>query len=206
MSHVDITDAEGATQPVAVDIVGTDKHQLVKVEFGDIGVATQVSATNPLPVSAAISNTSVSVDDGGNSVTVDGTVSVGSAPGAARTTDSVSAALAVDAIMNGLTAVAPQYAKIVASASGATTIVSAVTSKKIVVLKWDLVTAGAVNVKWQSHVTPTDLTGLYNFAANGGIASGFCPVGHFATIAGEALDINLSGAVAVAGVLTYVAI
>ena len=107
-------------------------------------------------------------------------------------------------VYSGSTALTPKFKVITASATGATTIVALVASKKIRVLKWDMVANGAVNVKWQSSVTPTDITGLYYFAANGGIESGFCPVGHFETIAGEALNINLSGAVAVGGVLTYV--
>lgn len=108
-------------------------------------------------------------------------------------------------IYNGATALTPKFQKIVASSSGATTIVAAVTSKKIRVLAWDVVVNAAVNFKWQSHVTPTDLTGLYyNAGQGGGVARAFIPVGYFETIAGEALDINLSGAVAVGGVLTYV--
>lgn len=168
-------------------------------------------AANPVPVSDNGSSltvddggSSVSVDDNGGSLTVDGTVAISTGPAAARTTDSITSTLSADAMMSGLTVLTPKFQKITASASGATTIVAAVAGKKILVLKWDLVCNGAVNVKWQSHVTPTDLTGLYYFAANGGIASAFSPVGHFATVAGEALDINLSGAVAVGGVLTYV--
>jgi hypothetical protein len=42
------------------------------------------------------------------------------------------------------------------------------------------------------------------FGANGGVAAAYCPVGHFETAAGEALNINLSGAVAVGGHVVYV--
>jgi hypothetical protein len=107
-------------------------------------------------------------------------------------------------IYNGTAALTPKFAVIVASASGATTVVAAVTSKKIRVLRLSLVANAAVNVKFQSHATPTDKTGLYYLAANGGWVEPFCPVGIFETIGGEALDINLSGAVAVGGCLTYV--
>lgn len=121
-----------------------------------------------------------------------------------RTNNSVSAALAVDALMNNVTALTPQFSTIVASAGGATTIVAAQAGQRIVVLCWDLVASAAVNVKWQSHVTPTDLTGLYYLATNGGAAVAFSPVGHFRTLVGEALDLNLSSAVAVGGSLTWV--
>lgn len=120
------------------------------------------------------------------------------------TIDSIAAKLSTDAIMNGNTELTPKFAKIVASSSGATEVVAAVTSKKIRVLAYTLQCNAAVNAKFQSHVTPTDKTGLLYNGTNTGASPAFCPVGHFETVAGEALDINLSGAVAVGGHLTYV--
>lgn len=108
-----------------------------------------------------------------------------------------------DAIYNGSTSLTPKFAPITASSSGATTVVNAVTSKKIRVLQYVVVANAAVNVKFQSHTTPTDKTGLLYLAANGGVSSPYSPVGLFETIAGEALDINLSGSVSVGGHLTY---
>jgi hypothetical protein len=89
------------------------------------------------------------------------------------------------------------------SSSGASTLVAAVTSKRIVVYSLYLVADGAVGVKFQSHTTPTDLTGLASVAANGGLVLPFNQDGWFRTASGEALDINLSDAVAVGGVLKY---
>lgn len=91
-----------------------------------------------------------------------------------------------------------------ASALGVTEIVAAVAGKSIVVVSYVLVANGAVNVKFQSHTTPTDLTGLLYLAANGGVVAGFNQQGWFRTISGQALDINLSAAVAVGGHLNYV--
>ena len=125
-----------------------------------------------------------------------------------RTTDTAGVALASDVLVKGtlaggdLTALTPKFMKISLSATG--TVVAAVASKKIRVLGWTLIANGTVNAKWQSHVTPTDLTGLHYFVANGGISVPFSPVGHFETVAGEALDLNLSAAVAVGGSLVYV--
>lgn len=121
-----------------------------------------------------------------------------------RTNTSVAAALSVDALMNNLTALTPQFTLVSASAGGATTVVAAQAGQRIYVVRWDLIANAAVNVKWQSHVTPTDLTGLYYLAANGGLSAGFSPIGHFRTLVGEALDINLSSGVAVGGSLTWV--
>jgi hypothetical protein len=58
----------GAT--LAADEIAAVHHQLVKLEYGDDGSATQVSDTNPLPI-----------DDAGGSITVDGTVAVSAVSG-----------------------------------------------------------------------------------------------------------------------------
>lgn len=247
MTHVDIEDAHGSAQPIAVDTISAEDHQLVKVEFGAAGSATQVSSANPLPVDASGHTIPVTTIDGG-SVAIGATTDLeasgngtligvvkrlrtllnGGLPAALgpnggmkvetvgdlaldRTTDTAAVALQSDAIATGslagsnLTILTPKFAKISTSTTGSTTVVAAVTSKKIRVLRWDLVVASAINIKWQSHVTPTDLTGLYCFPANGGISAPFCPLGHFETVAGEALDINLSsGSIAVGGSLVYV--
>lgn len=93
---------------------------------------------------------------------------------------------------------------IVASNSGATTLVAAIAGTKIKIVNFIVSASAAVNFKFQSHVTPTDLTGLFYLAAAGAsIGAAYDAVGWGATIAGEALDINLSGAVAVGGVLHY---
>jgi len=104
---------------------------------------------------------------------------------------------------NGLI-LTPKRATIVASSSGVTSVVGAVTGKKIRVLSFAVSANAAVNVKFQSATTPTDLTGLMYLTDKAGFGASFSPAGHFETIAGEQLSINLSGAVAVGGFLTYV--
>ncbi len=108
-------------------------------------------------------------------------------------------------VFTATTALTPVYAPITASASGATTIVALQAGKSIYILRWSLTANGSVNMNWQSHSTTTTATGLHymtQFATAGG---SYCPAGIFKTVSGEALDINLSGAVAVGGELTYVA-
>lgn len=95
-----------------------------------------------------------------------------------------------------------KFAKIAAASSGANEVVAAVTGKKIRVLGYLLSSAGTVNAKWQS--ASTDLTGLHYTVANVQVPVAFSPVGHFETASGEALNLNLSGAVAVGGYLVYV--
>jgi hypothetical protein len=94
------------------------------------------------------------------------------------------------------------HVKISTSSSGATQLVAAVAGKKIVVISYAVIVNAAVNVKFQSG--STDLTGLMYFAANGGATVTVEGLGCFETAAGEALNINLSGAVAVGGHITYV--
>jgi hypothetical protein len=118
----------------------------------------------------------------------------------------ISASDETSTIYTGTTPLTPQFSTIVASASGATTIVNAVASKRIRVVALQVIANASVNLKWQSHVSPTDITGLAYLAANGGYVLPYNPVGWFQTVAGEALDINLSGSVAVGGSLTYVAV
>lgn len=107
-------------------------------------------------------------------------------------------------ISNAGTQLTPKFAVLTASASGVTTLVAAVAAKKLRVLALSLVANGSVNAKFQSHVTPTDKSGLYYLAANGGFVLPVNQFGWFETIAGEALDINLSGAVAVGGNIVYI--
>ena len=99
-----------------------------------------------------------------------------------------------------------QYRPITASASGATTIVPAptVAGQQIVVLDITVTHSASVNWSLQSHVTTTVATGLMYGTAGPPMVLSDPMNGLFATVPGEALDINLSSAVAVGGLITYV--
>lgn len=107
----------------------------------------------------------------------------------------------IDQGRTGTTNAPYKFASISASASGATEVVAAVTGKKIRVHTYTYVCNAAVNVKFQSATT--DKTGLEYCGANGGVSATWAIGGHFETAVGEALNINLSGNVAVGGHLTY---
>lgn len=98
--------------------------------------------------------------------------------------------------------VTPKFAIISESNSGSNEVVAAVTGKKIRILSYAFVSSGTVNAKWQS--ASNDISGLMYFIANTGISAGYNPKGHFQTAAGEALNLNLSGSVAVGGHITYI--
>lgn len=141
----------------------------------------------------------VAISAGTNNI---GDVDVLSQPARARTTDHIGAAAMTDAVMNGTDALTPKYATISESSSGDNEVVAGVTSKKIRVLSYVVMASAAVNVKWRSNAT--DKSGLLYCAANGGAVAPFSPVGHLETAAGEPLNLNLSGAVAVGGHVTYI--
>lgn len=114
-----------------------------------------------------------------------------------------SASAETGTIYSGTTALTPKFAAISASSSGDNTVVAAVTSKKIRVLRYHFTSNGTVNAKWKSSTT-SDLTGLHYMIQYASAGGSFAPVGLFETVAGEALTLNLSGAVAVGGSVTYI--
>lgn len=129
---------------------------------------------------------------------------VGSIPAAARVTDTISAAIATDAIMQNLTARTPAYAVIDAATSGDNTIVSAQgASNKIRVYAAFLVATGAVNVRFESGAGGTALTGQMALSTNTGFVLPFNPLGWFETAANTLLNLELSGATSVDGALTW---
>lgn len=106
----------------------------------------------------------------------------------------------------GGTIVTPKYALINTSSSGDTTLVAAVTSKKIRVVAYAFICSGTVGVKFQSGTGGTALTGVMDYTAQTGMNCGFNPVGWFESASGVLLAINLSAAVGVRGHLTYLEI
>ena len=172
--NVAITPGAGAT--VAADDIGGVLWQRVKVGWGGDGVAGDVSAANPLPVSA---------------------------PAATRTTHHLGAADMVDAIMQGLTALTPKFAKAnVAQSTTDGSIIAGVASKILVVLEFRL-HCGATATNATFNTKPagagTAISELFALGANGGHSPGFCPVGHFKTGVGEGLSLT-TGAGSTVGV------
>lgn len=98
-------------------------------------------------------------------------------------------------------------AKIDASSSGSNEIVAAVAGKRIRVLGYVVIANAAVAITWLS--ASTSLSGAMNLAGAGyGVSTGQAVTEgfrgfHLQTAVGEALNLNLSGAVAVGGHLVY---
>jgi hypothetical protein len=94
---------------------------------------------------------------------------------------------------------------ITSAGAGDNTLVAAVAGKKIRVHGYELSASAAVNAKFRSGTT--DITGLIYLAAAGSGADAQDragdPDGLFETVAGQALVLNLSAAVAVGGWVDY---
>lgn len=125
-------------------------------------------------------------------------------PARAATTDTITAKLATDTLQDGTTALTPKFAAIAASSSGDNTLVAAVSGKKIRVLSYTLVAAGAVTCRFEDGAGGTAKSGVMSFGANGGVSVPFSPLGHFETTANTLLNLELGGAVSVAGHVCYV--
>lgn len=181
---------------------------------------TNISGTVSLPTGAATATKQDSIVTAVNATTTAvtaGTVGTG-VPGTPNTTTVLSiqgeasmtpvkdiSAERTDAIYNNETALTPKFAVISAASSGNNTLVASVSGKKIRVLAYNFMGNGAVNAKFQSGASGTDLTGLkYIAAAGGGLCAPYNPLGWFETAATTLLNINLSGAIAVGGELVYV--
>jgi hypothetical protein len=94
-----------------------------------------------------------------------------------------------------------KFATISASMSGNTSVVSAVTGRKLRVLSYTYVVEGAVDVKFTDE--SGDLTGAMTHGTEGEGVAVAATAGLFETTAGEALRINLSANINVRGHLSY---
>lgn len=104
-------------------------------------------------------------------------------------------------LSNDLAAVG--YGVIDAATSGDNTLLAAVTGKKIRVHALFVVAAGTVTVRFESAAGGTAMTGQMNLVANAGFVLPYNPAGWFETVAGELLNMELSGAVSVDGSFVY---
>lgn len=94
---------------------------------------------------------------------------------------------------------------IAASGAGGNELVAAVATRKIRVLAFALSFSGTTNSKFRTG-TSADLTGLFYGLAGTQVSSpavDFSNRGHFETVVGEALTLDLSAAVAVGGYVIY---
>lgn len=182
--NLNIKDGSGNPVVKATKDIGAGV-QLEKVLLADAAGAPLAALPVTLPADQSVSI------EGTVPVSIAGTVAVsGNIAAAARLLDDT-----------GATAV-PKFAPISAAASGATSVVAAVTGKRIRVLGYVFMAAAAGTVLFRGTVTA--LTGAFPVVANSGVASAASPMGQFQTPVGEALNIVLSAAFAVGGHVVYI--
>ncbi len=196
-----VTIANNSTGVLSVD----DNGSTLSIDDG-AGSLT-IDNTDITTIAGAVSGTEMQVDvvaslpAGTNNI---GDVDVLSQPARAATTDNLGAALMTNVIHNGTTALTPKFAAIDAALSGDNTLVAAVAAKKIRVLSLMMVSAGTVTTRFEDGASGTALSGQMNLVANSGFTLPFNPVGWFETTANTLLNLELSGAVSVDGMLVYV--
>lgn len=182
---VRLSDGSSAITTLPVSLASVPSHAVTNagtfaVQAAQSGTWTVTGTGGTFPVT-----------DSGGSLTVDN-----------AGTFAVQAEHESNSLRVGGTATTVLRAAIAVSSSGANQIVAADATKKIRVIKYKLSANGAVNAKWQS--ASTDLTGLAYLPQYGVDSGAWCVGGHFETSANQALNLNLSGAVAVGGYVVYV--
>ncbi len=95
----------------------------------------------------------------------------------------------------------PKYAAVSCASSGSNALVAAVPGKRLKLIACILVADGTVAVKFRS--ASTDLTGAMSLIVNSGFVIPESVVGWCVTAQGEALNLNLSAAIQVSGMLVY---
>lgn len=97
-----------------------------------------------------------------------------------------------------------QRAAVAAASSGDNTLVAAVAGKRIRVLALVLVASGGANsVRLESAAGGTALSGVMDLVSDGQLVLPYNAAGWCETVAAELLNLELSAATAVAGLLLY---
>lgn len=179
----------GTAAAIAADDIASVLYQRVKLSLGADGTAVDAVAGSGV-VGTGVQRVVLATDV--------------ALPAGTNLLGSASAKLGTDAIMDGVTPLTPKFAAIAAASSGDNTLIAAVVSKKIRVLSYALVAAGAVTCRFEDGAGGTAKSGQMALAANGVLSVPFSPVGHFETTANTLLNLELGGAVSVAGHICYV--
>lgn len=100
-----------------------------------------------------------------------------------------------------------QFAVVSAAVGGDNTLVAAVTGKKLRVVALVLVASGGANsARLESGASGTAITGVMDIIDNGQLVLPFNPAGWCETAASALLNLELSAATAVGGLLAYVTV
>ena len=173
---------------------------------GDASAANQVLANTKLDTLATKLDSVITNVDGLETNTASTNTKLDTMITAAQSTATINVAADTANVFDGTTMVPVKRVLVQASTSGNNTIIAAVSGKRFRILSYNLIANGAVNGKFQTGASGTDETGLmYCAAAGDGMVADFNEGGWFETrTANTLLNLNLSAAIAVGGVLTYI--
>ena len=107
-------------------------------------------------------------------------------------------------VMGGFLPARELFTSISAKDAGSNVVVQGSGGLRIRVVKYTLSPGGPVVVTWESSKAGAISGPMPISPEGGGLDSGYCPAGLMQTAFGEDLTLNLSSAVSVGGMLTYV--
>lgn len=191
--------AVGAT--VQRTTLASDDPAVVALQIMDDWDESDRAKVNPIVGQAGVAGGSGTVGATTQRVTLATDVAL---PAGTNLLGRVSASNETSAIYNGTTALTPKFAVISAASSGDNTLVAAVASNHIRVVALNLVSSGAVSVRFESGAGGTALTGVMPLIASSGFTLPYNPVGWFETGVNTLLNLELSAATGVYGFLTYI--
>lgn len=174
--------------------------------YGSNGVLLQQSVANDLIVT--LDGEAIDVNQSGAPWSVEAaqsgtwTVTVDSMP-TVTVQGTVTAIEDTQYLFSNGSSVNPQFAAISAASAGDNTLVAAGTGQ-IRILSGFLVAAAAVDIRFESGAGGTALSGVISLAANAGFVLPYNPKGWFQTGGATLLNLELSAAVQVSGVLQYI--
>ena len=103
-------------------------------------------------------------------------------------------------------ALTPKYLAVDVNSSGDNTLVAAVSGKRILVIGCVLIAAGTVSIRFESGAGGTPISGVMDLTTNSGFTAPLGIPGWGRTATNTLLNLELSGAVKVSGMLVYVEI
>lgn len=193
--------ATSAKQP-ALGTAGTASADVITVQ--GIASMTPVLATVSQATASSLNATVVQGTAANLKATVVGAGSAGTADAGVVSIQGIASMTPVITETSATLAVAPLRVAIAASSSGDNAVIAAVSSKKTYVYAFELSFSGTVNAKFTDGASGTNLGGLYYGVANAGAANSVQPPYYlFVTSTNTALELNLSGATAVGGGISY---
>lgn len=199
MANVKAKNADGTNIYLKADGAGSDgdPHIPEHLETNSAAILAAAAA-----IQAAAEALAAALD-GDDDLQVD-VLTLPTIPAGTNLIGRVSASPETSTVYDGTTALTPKFAAINVAGSGDNTILAAVTSKKIRVLQVMLMVGGTVNVRFESGAGGTALTGIMELIAQTGFVLPYSPVGWFETASNTLLNLELSAAVNVDGLLVYV--